>query len=156
VLWFKPDNKSMTAKLIASFFELAEDGLKTANILFREDQFRDSAYHAQQVAEHVARALLTHAGKPFGTSQNLGQMAEVLPVDHPFKIRIKAFDQLSPAATKFRYPSPTGRLADPPSIDAIRKILDDLATLLRDARTYVCGPQPDAAANPRPKGSERS
>lgn len=146
----------MTAKLIASFFELADDGLKTANILFREDQFRDAAYFAQQVAERVARALLTHAGKPFGTSHNLGQMADALPVDHPFKVRIKAFDQLSPAATKFRYPSPTGRLADPPPIGAIRKTLDDLATLLRDARSYVYGPQPDTAVNPRPKGTGQS
>lgn len=48
----------MTAKLVSSYFELAEDGLKTSNILFREDQFRDSSYFAQQVAERIARALL--------------------------------------------------------------------------------------------------
>ena len=146
----------MTAKLIASFFKLADDGLKTANILFREEQFRDAAYFAQQVAERVARALLTHAGKPFGTSHNLGQMADVLPVDHPFKVRIKAFDQLSPAATKFRYPSPAGRIADPPPIGDIRRDLEELAALIRDAKSYVYGPQPDVSANPRPEGTGHS
>jgi HEPN domain-containing protein len=130
----------MNAKLVASFFELAEDGLKSANILFREDQFRDATYSAQQVAERIARALLTHAGKPFGTSHNLGQMAEALPEDHSFKSRIRDLDELSPAATRFRYPSPTGRLADPPPIGFIRKTLDDLDVLLRDAKSYVYGP----------------
>jgi HEPN domain-containing protein len=132
----------MNAKLIASYFELAEEGLTTANILFREHQFRDAAYYAQQVAERIARALLTHAEKPFGNIHNLGQMAESLPVAHPLRSRIKALDELSPAATRFRYPSPAGRLAEPPPKEVIRKTLDDLAGLLRDTKTYVYGPQP--------------
>jgi HEPN domain-containing protein len=146
----------MTAKLVSSYFELAEDGLKTSNILFREDQFRDSSYFAQQVAERIARALLAHAGKPFGTSHNLGQMAETLPADHPLKARIKALDMLSPAATKFRYPSPVGRIAEAPSADVIRKTLDDLETLLRDAKAYVYGPQHGASVNSKPDTLKRS
>jgi HEPN domain-containing protein len=132
----------MTAKLIVSYFQLAEEGLKTANILLQADQFRDATYFAQQVTERIARALLTHAGRAFGTAHNLGQMAETLPEDHPFKSRIKALDELSTAATKFRYPSPTGRLAIPPSAEALRKTLDEIEVLLRDAKAHASGPQP--------------
>jgi hypothetical protein len=42
--------------------------LKTANILFREDQMEDAALNIQQLVERVARGLLTHEGIPFGTS----------------------------------------------------------------------------------------
>lgn len=80
----------------------------------------------------------------FGTAHNLGQMAEASPTDHPFKARIKALDELSTATTKFRYPSPTGRLANLPSATMLRRTLDDVAGLLRDAKTYASGPQ----ANP--------
>jgi hypothetical protein len=68
----------------------------------------------QQVVERVARALLTHAGVAFGTSHNLAQMAEALPLEHPFRERIRAFDAFSSAVTAFRYPTSTGRLQQPP------------------------------------------
>ena len=84
---------------IAAFFDLADRGLKSAELLFRNGQFEDAAYFAQQVVERVARALLTKAGVPFGTSHNLGQMASALPEGHPFKARINGFDALSSAAT---------------------------------------------------------
>ncbi len=129
----------MSAKRVASFLQLAEEGLKTANLLVQEGQFRDSAYFAQQIAERIARALLEHSGVPFGTSHNIGQMAASLPEAHPFKQVLLNFDDLSPAATKYRYPSPSGRLADPPPAEDIQFALDGLATLLNEAKTYVSG-----------------
>jgi hypothetical protein len=44
---------------IAAFFDLADRGLKSAEILFRDGQFEDAAYFAQQIVERLARALLT-------------------------------------------------------------------------------------------------
>jgi HEPN domain-containing protein len=58
---------------ITAFFDLADRGLKSAEVLFHDGQFEDSAYFAQQIVERVARALLTKAGVPFGTSHNLGR-----------------------------------------------------------------------------------
>jgi hypothetical protein len=77
--------------------------------------------YVQQVVERVARALLTHAGVAFGTSNNLGQMAEALPLEHPFRERIRAFDAFSSAVTAFRYPTSTGRLQQPPQTGELRK-----------------------------------
>src|SRR5437879_4240946 len=76
----KQDGGSMSAeRRIAAFFDLADRGLRSAQLLFRNGQFEDAAYFAQQIAERVARALLTKASIPFGTSHNLGQMASALP-----------------------------------------------------------------------------
>jgi HEPN domain-containing protein len=36
---------------IAAFFDLADRGLKSAELLFRDGQFEDAAYFAQQIAE---------------------------------------------------------------------------------------------------------
>jgi HEPN domain-containing protein len=129
----------MSEKRVASFLQLAEEGLKTANLLLQEEQFRDAAYFTQQVAERIARALLDHAGVPFGTSHNIGQMASSLPAGHPFKQQLLDLDDLSPAATKYRYPTPGGRLADPPPAEDIQFALDRLATLLKEAKLYVSG-----------------
>jgi hypothetical protein len=35
--------------------------------------------------------------------------------DHPWRDKPNALDKHSPAATRFRHPSPTGRLFDPPA-----------------------------------------
>lgn len=130
----------MTAeRRVAAFFDLAERGLKSAELLFRDGQFEDAAYFAQQIAERVARALLTKAGVPFGTSHNLGQMASALPEGHPFKSRINGFDPLSSAATKYRYPTASGWLPQTPDVEDLRKTLDELNALVREAEAYVSG-----------------
>src|SRR5215469_6905757 len=100
------DRSFMSAQhRIDAFFTLADRGLRTANVLFRENLFEDATLYVQQVVERVARALLTHAGVAFGTSHNLGRMAEALPLEHPFRERIRAFDAFSSAVTAFRYPA---------------------------------------------------
>ena len=129
----------MSEKRVASYLQLAEEGLKTANLLLQEGQFRDAAYFAQQVAERIARAFLDHAGVPFGTSHNIGQMAASLPPGHPFKNALLDLDELSPAATRYRYPTASGRLADPPPAEDIQFALDKLAALLNSARAYAAG-----------------
>jgi hypothetical protein len=62
----------------------------------------DATVQVHQIVERVARALLTHQGIPFGTSHNLGQMAQALPADHSFRERIRGFDDLSTAMTAYR------------------------------------------------------
>jgi HEPN domain-containing protein len=129
----------MSAPKVDSFFVLADRARKTANILFREDQMEDAALNVQQLVERVARGLLTHEGIPFGTSHNLGQIANALPVDHPFRDRIKGFDDLSTAVTAFRYPTDTGRLKKAPPIEDLRKKLEAAEQLLLDAKVHIFG-----------------
>ena len=124
---------------IRAFFDLADRGLKSAEVLFRDSQFEDAAYFSQQIVERVARALLTNAGVPSGTSHNLGQMASALPEGHPFKSRINGFDALSSAATKYRYPTASGWLPEGPDVESLRQTLDEAAALVREAREYVYG-----------------
>jgi hypothetical protein len=83
--------------------------------------------------------VLTHAGVSFGTSHNLGQMAEAFPVRHPFKERIRAFDALSSAVTAFRYPTSTGRLQQPPQSGELRNAIAEAERLLRDTKVYIYG-----------------
>jgi HEPN domain-containing protein len=135
----------MTAqKRTDAFFTLAERGVAVANVLFAEDKLEDAALYVQQTAERVARALLTHAGIHFGTSHNLAQMAEALPAEHPFRERIRSFDDFSTAVTAFRYPSPTGRLKEPPQAGHLEKRLADVEQLVKDAKSFVYGPNAKA------------
>lgn len=130
----------MTApKRTAAFFRLAESGVVSANALLKASQFEDTALYIQQIVERVARALLTHADIPFGTSHNLAQMAESLPKGHEFKERVRRFDEFSTAVTAFRYPSPTGRLKEPPKPGHLEAKLSEAVELPDDAKLFVYG-----------------
>jgi HEPN domain-containing protein len=118
---------------ITAFLQLADEELRAARLLSVEAP-RQAAYLCQQCAEKIARAVLTHAGVPFGTGHNLGQMASALPDSHPWRERLAALDKHSPAATRFRYPSPTGRIFDPPAAERLSADIAELAALLADSR----------------------
>lgn len=97
---------------------------------------RQAAYQVRQAAEKLARAILAAEGIPFGTSHNLGQMAAALPGDHPWRARLMRLDRHSPAATRWRHPSPAGRLPPPPANDALHRDIAELRTLLADAEAW--------------------
>lgn len=124
------------AERIAAFFQLAEEELSAARSLSRTGR-RQAAYFCQQSAEKIARAILTHEAVPFGTGHNLGQMAHALPEDHPWRAKLNALDKHSPAATRFRYPGSTGRLAEPPAEAQIAEDIRELATLLDEAKRFI-------------------
>ncbi len=123
---------SVRSRRIKAFLHLAEEELMAAKLLMR-DAPRQAAYLCQQCAEKVARAVLTEAGVPFGTGHSLEQMAAALPEAHPWIERIRALEKHSPAATRYRYPSSTGRLFDLPDSQDIQADIDELTELVNDA-----------------------
>jgi HEPN domain-containing protein len=122
----------------AAFMKLAQEELAAARSLSATGR-RQAAYFCQQSAEKIARAILTRAGVPFGTGHNLGQMASALPEAHPWRDKLRSLDKHSPAATRFRYPGPTGRLAEPPTGEQLQNDIAELALLLDEARRFLQG-----------------
>lgn len=118
---------------VAAFLQIAGEELGASGALVKSHP-RQAAYLAQQAVEKVARAVLAHEGIPFGTSHNIGQMAAALPAGHPWRPKLAAFDRLSPASTSFRYPTPGGRLAQPPPPAELRRELEQIERLLEEAR----------------------
>lgn len=121
---------------IHAFLQLAEEEIAAAKSLSATNR-RQAAYFCQQAAEKMARAILTDAVVLFGTGHNLGQMAAALPADHPFRVKLTALDKHSPAATRYRYPGPTGKLAEPPRLAQLQADIRELDDLLTDVRAYL-------------------
>lgn len=125
---------------VAAFLQLAQEELAAARALSGTGR-RQAAYFCQQTAEKIARAILADAGVLFSTGHNLGQMAAALPHDHPWRSKLNALDKHSPASTRYRYPGPTGRLAEPPRPERLQEDLRELADLLEEARKFVKKPE---------------
>lgn len=121
---------------IAAFLQLATEELGVASKIVDEAP-RQCAYLLQQAAEKIARAILTNADIPFGPGHNLGQMAEALPKDHPWVEKIRSLNKHSPAVTRYRYPTPEGRLMAPPGAQRLANDVQELEDLLHEARQFL-------------------
>jgi HEPN domain-containing protein len=120
-----------------AFWTLAEEEFRLAQHI-RTDFPRQSAYQLQQCVEKLVRAILEVENVPAGTTHNLRALGELVPATCVFAGRFAAFDDLSPAATRYRYPSSGGLLstADPDDlsewISRIRILKFEVETYLRD------------------------
>jgi HEPN domain-containing protein len=114
----------------ASFLALAEEELAAASILL-DKLPRQAAYFQQQCVEKLLRAVLEAEGVPVGPTHNIRQLADMLPAAHELKARFLAFETLSSAATRFRYPTASGAIASPPRGDAFNQ-QEEIARLMND------------------------
>lgn len=121
---------SVQKRRVAAFLQLAEEELAATGLLAEQGP-RQAAYHCQQCAEKIARGILTDADVAFGTGHNLARMAAALPEDHSWAERIRALDRHSPAATRYRYPSLTGKLFESPNTQRVKRDIAELTSLLK-------------------------
>ncbi|MEO5338520.1 MAG: HEPN domain-containing protein [Magnetospirillum sp. WYHS-4] len=99
---------------IDALLEIAEEDARAAGVLSVALN-RNAAYHCQQAIEKVMRAVLLHRGIEAGLEHRLDVLLGKIPDDNPWKTMLKPFDVYTPYATAFRYPTPGGRIPNPPS-----------------------------------------
>ena len=103
--------KELKLKRIEAFKTLAARELAAAKSLSGQHR-EQSAYFLQQSVEKLARGVLEVFNVLMGTSHNIRQMAELMDQDKNLSARFLALDELSIAATRYRYPGPQGQLSD--------------------------------------------
>ena len=104
----------MTLKRVKAFLQIAEEELSAAKRLQaplpRQAQYflQQPVEKIQQSVEKMIRATLEASEIPAGTAHSLSFLAGLLPQSHPLRARFTAFEHLSGAATRNRYPTGTG------------------------------------------------
>jgi HEPN domain-containing protein len=126
----------MTAKRQASLILAAERDIEAARRLL-PDLPDQAIFHAQQAAEKLARAVCEAEGKPVGRTHNIGQVAALLPDSNPFKMDFLGLDDLSAAATAWRYPSPGGWFPALPDPDTVADSLEQIEALLPEIKDWL-------------------
>jgi hypothetical protein len=75
-----------------------------------------------------------------GREHRFESLAEMLPNDDPWRVRIQNLDSLSPAATSYRYPTAEGRIMPPPLRELIEREIAAVASLIQDVGRAVSEP----------------
>jgi HEPN domain-containing protein len=118
------DNK----RRVAAFLTIGTEELRAARKLL-PDLPDQSMFFLQQAAEKLLRACIEAEGKIASITHNLRTLAEVLGKDHSLYDLFVLLQDLSSAATRYRYPTSSGNIMQ---LDA-----DPQAALLEVEKTHA-------------------
>ena len=97
----RPENRLEARRWLA----IVEEDLDVATAAMRLSRLGASAYHVQQAAEKLIKALLVLAGEPFRRSHDMDDLASrLLPVYPQFGGQAEAVRHLSVWGIAYRYP----------------------------------------------------
>ena len=119
--------KDIQKRRIASFRQLAGEEL-AASVALAAGNRRQSVYLLQQAVEKMVRGVLESHSIPAGATHNIRALADLLPPGHALIERFKTFDELTPAATRYRYPTSEGHILDI-SEDRLKRLIEAVKAL---------------------------
>lgn len=121
---------------IAAFLELAAQDVEAARTLAATHN-RYAAYHCQQAAEKLIKAVLLHRGVESGVEHRLDVLVDELPDSDPWKSRLRPLETYLPYATTYRYPTPGGRIVAAPDMAQVAMDADTIGILIKDAQASL-------------------
>src|SRR5687767_14105493 len=110
-----PDPPRADPRVIGAYLDDAELELDAARRLVALPPNRFAAFHLQQAAEKLVKALRLHRGLRATADHNLEILIDELPADDVWRPKLRVLEPLSAYATTYRYPSPVGKRKGGPS-----------------------------------------
>lgn len=129
-----PDPSKNRHGVIAAYLDDVGVSLDAGLRLIADPANRMAAFHLQQAAEKLVKAVLLSRGLRITTEDSIELLVEELPQDDPWRTKLVALEPLYVYATSFRYPSPTGRRNDGLGSDEVLAWIRKLSALCAEAR----------------------
>jgi HEPN domain-containing protein len=97
----------MVADVIASWLKVVDDDLRQVvnNLQGPLPSPAGAAYHCQQAAEKLVKAMLVKAGLAFPKTHDIAALVGLLPTQHPLKDKLSSLEKLTPFGVAYRYPA---------------------------------------------------
>jgi HEPN domain-containing protein len=127
--------EDLRRRRIGTFLSLAGEEMKAAEMLLQTLP-RQSAFFQQQVAEKLVRAVLEVEGIPAGPTHNLRTLTDLLGGGHELRADFLDVEELSSAATRFRYPGGFG-VAPQVASELLRARQDQISALQVVVEAFV-------------------
>ena len=119
---------------------IVEEDIDVATAAARLSRLGASAYHVQQAAEKLLKALLVLAGEPFRRTHDLDDLASrLLPVYPQFDQQAEAVRHLSVWGIAYRYPGLEDAPEPLPEIDELERMIDMLTEFAAIAGILIDG-----------------
>ncbi len=131
----------MAVEAARAWLAAAEDDLRAVTDCLHgpEPTPTAAAYHCQQAAEKLVKAVIVSADMHPPKSHDIGGLLDRLGDTHPLRAALAPLARLTPYAWLFRYPSaaPTEDSFVPPSAEDVARWLDELRRAMLAVRAAV-------------------
>lgn len=124
-------------RVIAAYLDDVDLELDAARRLIAEPPNRFAAFHLQQAAEKLVKAIHLCRGRRVTANHDIELLINELPDDDIWRAKLAILEPLSSYATSYRYPSPMGRRKTGPSSDEVLVWIKTIAGLSAQARALV-------------------
>lgn len=97
----------MASEAAAAWLAVVDDDLRQVvnNLHGPLPSLAGAAYHCQQAAEKLVKAVLVETRTPFSKTHDIGALVGLLPASHPLKTRLAGLAKLTPYGVAYRYPA---------------------------------------------------
>ena len=103
--------EELRRRRVEGFRRIASEELSAAKLLSGELRSQ-AAYFLQQCVEKLARGILEIDDVPVGPTHQIHQLSRMMVGRDELAIKFAKLDELSSAATKYRYPGPLGQISE--------------------------------------------
>jgi HEPN domain-containing protein len=124
-------------RVIAAYLDDVDLDLDAARRLVADPPNRLAAFHLQQAAEKLVKAVRLSHGLRVTAEHNIEVLVDELPHDEAWHARLTVLEPLSAFATAYRYPSPMGKRKGGPSSDEVLVWIKTIAGLSEQARALA-------------------
>ena len=131
------DPPKQDPRVIAAYLDDVDLDLDAAKRLIADPPNRLAAFHLQQAAEKLVKAVRLGRGLRVTAEHNIELLVDELSRDDAWRAKLTILEPLSAFATSYRYPSPAGKRKDGPSNDEMLTWIKRIAELRSDARALV-------------------
>ena len=131
------DPAKNSLRVIAAYLDDVDVDLDAGRRLVAEPANRMAAFHLQQAAEKLVKAIRLSRGVRLTAEHSIELLVEEFSQDDPWRAKLIALEPLSVYATTFRYPSPSGKRKDGLSSDEVLGWIRTIAALCAEARVLI-------------------
>ncbi len=124
-------------RVVVAYLEDAEQELVAVDRLLAPPANRLAAFHLQQAAEKLVKAVRLARGLQATKEHRLEILLNDLPEDDRWRVEFESFVSLGAYATAYRYPTPTGTRKPGPPAAEMASVAHALRLLLERLRQEV-------------------
>ncbi len=124
-------------RVITAYLDDVELELDAAMRLVAEPPNRFAAFHLQQAAEKLVKAVRLSRGLHVTADHNIEILVDQLADDDPWRAKLGDLEPLSSFATAYRYPSPTGKRKPGPTRSEVLEWIEKIRELGAQARASL-------------------
>lgn len=125
--------------VIAAYLDDVAGELEAARRLSEDPPSRFAAFHLQQAAEKLAKAVRIHRGLFATADHNILALIDGFPTDDVWRVKLSALGVLSAYATTFRYPSATGKRKPGLTRKEVLEWIEKIHALVVELRAVLAG-----------------